>query len=141
MTPIVTHARPTSNRGQASGAAMRATSAALAYVVLFGNAIAAPGEYAVDGLAVGKQLNRGSVHLIGNTSVAQVTNSTDLHGARKNEVTNSDEGPISRPIRSCIRGTEISYTSIALKNRHFSIRRTPKSIYRDIRTRLVSRHA
>jgi len=31
-----------------------------AYVVLYGNAIAAPTEYAVDGLAVGTQLNFGS---------------------------------------------------------------------------------
>ena len=40
--------------------AMRAGIAVLAYVVLAGNAIAAPTEYAVDGLAVGTQLNFGS---------------------------------------------------------------------------------
>ena len=39
---------------------MRAGIAVLAYVVLAGNAIAAPTEYAVDGLAVGTQLNFGS---------------------------------------------------------------------------------
>jgi len=42
------------------GAAMRAGIVVLAYVVLYGNAIAAPTEYAVDGLAVGTQLNFGS---------------------------------------------------------------------------------
>src|SRR5437660_7865003 len=41
-------------------AAMGAGIAVLAYVVLYGNAIAAPMEYAVDGLAVGTQLNFGS---------------------------------------------------------------------------------
>jgi hypothetical protein len=40
-------------------AAMRAGIVVLAYVVLCGNALAAP-EYAVDGLAVGTQLNLGS---------------------------------------------------------------------------------
>src|SRR6266536_1714896 len=42
------------------GAAMRAGIVVLAYVILYGNAIAAPTEYAVDGLAVGTQLNFGS---------------------------------------------------------------------------------
>ncbi len=41
-------------------AAMGAGIAVLAYVVLHGSAIAAPTEYAVDGLAVGSQLNFGS---------------------------------------------------------------------------------
>ena len=39
---------------------MRAGIVVLAYVILYGNAIAAPTEYAVDGLAVGTQLNLGS---------------------------------------------------------------------------------
>ena len=41
-------------------AAMGAGIAVLAYVVLHGSAIVAPTEYAVDGLAVGSQLNFGS---------------------------------------------------------------------------------
>jgi hypothetical protein len=41
-------------------AAMRAGIVVLAYVVLCGNALAAPTEYAVEGLAVGTQLNLGS---------------------------------------------------------------------------------
>src|SRR5262245_64107942 len=41
-------------------AAMGAGIVVFAYVVLYGNAIAAPTEYAVDGLAVGTQLNFGS---------------------------------------------------------------------------------
>jgi ribosomal protein L9 len=40
--------------------AMGAGIVVFAYVVLYGNAIAAPTEYAVDGLAVGTQLNFGS---------------------------------------------------------------------------------
>src|SRR5262249_27928712 len=40
---------------------------------------------------------------------------------------------ISRPIHSCIRRTEIFYTSIVLNNQHFLIRRKPKPIYSDIR--------
>jgi hypothetical protein len=39
---------------------MRAGIVVLAYVVLYGNAIAAPTEYAVDRLAIGTQLNFGS---------------------------------------------------------------------------------
>jgi ribosomal protein L9 len=41
-------------------AAMGAGIVVVAYVVLYGSAIAAPTEYAVDGLAVGTQLNFGS---------------------------------------------------------------------------------
>jgi len=41
-------------------AAMAAGIVLVAYVVLYGNAIAAPTEYAVDGLAVGAQLDFGS---------------------------------------------------------------------------------
>jgi hypothetical protein len=41
-------------------AAMRAGIVLLANVVLYGNALAAPTEYAVEGLAVGTQLNLGS---------------------------------------------------------------------------------
>lgn len=41
-------------------AAMGAGIVVVAYVVLYGSAIAAPTEYAVDGLAVGRQLNFGS---------------------------------------------------------------------------------
>ena len=41
-------------------AAMGAGIVVFAYVVLYSNAIAAPTEYAVDGLAVGTQLNFGS---------------------------------------------------------------------------------
>jgi hypothetical protein len=41
-------------------AAMRAGIVVLAHVVLCGNALAAPTEYAVEGLAVGTQLNLGS---------------------------------------------------------------------------------
>jgi ribosomal protein L9 len=41
-------------------AAMGAGIVVFAYVVLYGNAIAAPTEYAVDGLAIGTQLNFGS---------------------------------------------------------------------------------
>jgi hypothetical protein len=40
--------------------AMGASIVVFAYVALYGNAIAAPTEYAVDGLAVGTQLNFGS---------------------------------------------------------------------------------
>jgi ribosomal protein L9 len=51
------------NRGvrlRIGAAAMGAGIVVFAYVVLYGNAIAAPTEYAVDGLAVGTQLNFGS---------------------------------------------------------------------------------
>ncbi len=51
------------NRGvrlRIGAAAMGAGIVVFAYVVLYGNAIAAPMEYAVDGLAVGTQLNFGS---------------------------------------------------------------------------------
>ena len=114
-------------------AAMWAGIVVLGYVVLCGNALAASTEYAVDGLAVGTQLNLGSASY----QEYKCSPSDQFDG----EATKSDEDLISRPIHSCIRGTEMFYISIVLRKQHFLIRRRSKSIYSDIRARLVNRHA
>jgi hypothetical protein len=119
---------------------MRTAIAFLASIALSANATAASTQYAVDGLALGTRLNFDSGR-IGNTNVVPATNLTGLRGARKREPTESDEGLIPRPIRSCTHVRETSYTSIVLKNQHFSSGLKPKTIYSDIRAALVKRHA
>jgi ribosomal protein L9 len=62
-SPTTHHFDVSNNRGvhlRIEAAAMGAGIAVFACVVLYGNAIAAPTEYAVDGLAVGTQLNFSS---------------------------------------------------------------------------------
>jgi ribosomal protein L9 len=62
-SPTTHHFDVSNNRGvhlRIGAAAMGAGIAVFACVVLYGNAIAAPTEYAVDGLAVGTQLNFSS---------------------------------------------------------------------------------
>src|SRR5438132_3909107 len=111
-------------------AAMGAGIAVLAYVVLHGSAIAAPTEYAVDGLAVGSQLNFGS------TSYREYkcSLSDQFDGLTWCQKTRSDKErrrsytAAYSLLHSCIRGTEIFYTSIVLKNQHFLMRRKLKSI-------------
>src|SRR5215813_631874 len=112
----------------------------VAYVISYGNAIAAPMEYAVDGLAVGTQLNFGSASY----REYKCSPSDQFDGLTWCQKTRSDKErrrPYTRPIHSCIRRTEIFYTSIVLNNQHFLIRRKPKPIYSDIRARLANRHA
>ena len=71
---------------------MRAKIAVLASVILCANATAEPAKYAVDGLAVGMQLNfdDGSYR---ETDVVLVTSSKDLPGARKHKEADGHPDP------------------------------------------------
>jgi hypothetical protein len=71
----------------------------LAHAAFIGNAIAAT-EYAVDGLAVGTQLNLGSTSYREYINVIRATNLWGLYGARRHELRKNDEDLTPRPIHS-----------------------------------------
>ena len=121
-------------------AAMGAGIAVLAYVVLHGSAIAAPTEYAVDGLAVGTQLNFGSASY----REYKCSPSDQFDGLTWCQKTRTDK----ERRRSYIAAYSLLHSrdgNILYINRTqepaFLIRRKSKSIYSDIRARLVNRHA